>query len=225
MKCWSWIGHCQNPESTRNRAGYRSPHRHHRWHTLRHGHGHPQLYGARASRRPAGRHQRTHGYLFTWIHLYNILALRPPITGSSADAEVMERIKTGRITPPSQRALDPRDTTVLLHCPDHQVPEALSAVAMQALVWSRPSDILMSILQRDVAAYTAGYAPVAEHAGLFRQMRLSLRRHATLAAAWSVIILLVLDSPSTPIMPVKHRNTLWPNINRPHPAAMRWPVN
>ena len=125
--------------------------------------------------------------------LYNILALRPPITGSSADAEVMERIKTGRITPPAQRVQDPRDTTVLLHCPDHQVPEALSAVAMQALAREpdrRYPDV--HSLQRDVAAYTAGYAPVAEHAGFFRQMRLSLRRHATLAAAWSVIILLVL---------------------------------
>ena len=105
----------------------------------------------------------------------------------------MERIKTGRITPPTQRAQDPRDTTVLLHCPDHQVPEALSAVAMQALALE-PAQRYPDVhsLQRDVAAYTAGYAPVAEHAGFFRQMRLSLRRHATLAAAWSVIILLVL---------------------------------
>ena len=125
--------------------------------------------------------------------LYNILALRPPITGSSADAEVMERIKTGRITPPTQRAQDSRDTNVLLHCPDHQVPEALSAVAMQALALEparRYADV--HSLQRDVSAYTAGYAPAAEHAGFFRQMRLSLQRHATLAAAWSVIILLVL---------------------------------
>ena len=125
--------------------------------------------------------------------LYNILALRPPITGSSADAEVMERIKTGRITPPTQRAQNSRDTNVLLHCPDHQVPEALSAVAMQALALEprgRYADV--HSLQRDVSAYTAGYAPAAEHAGFFRQIRLSLRRHATLAAAWSVIILLVL---------------------------------
>ena len=78
--------------------------------------------------------------------LYNILALRPPITGSSADAEVMERIKTGRITPPAQRVQDPRDTTVLLHCPDHQVPEALSAVAMQAL--ARDNFLLVSVSTR-----------------------------------------------------------------------------
>lgn len=125
--------------------------------------------------------------------LYNILTLCPPITGSSSDPEVMERIKSGQIVPPLERAKDPRDASILLHCPDHQVPEALSAVAMQALS-KEPARRYPDVhsLQRDVAAYTAGYAPVAEHAGFLRQMRLSLRRHATLAAAWSVIILLTL---------------------------------
>lgn len=125
--------------------------------------------------------------------LYNILTLRPPITGSSTNAKVMERIKSGQISPPIAFTNDSNDATVLLHCPDHQVPEALSAVAMQALSKAQ-SDRYPDIhsLQRDVAAFTAGYAPKAEKAGLFRQMRLTVRRHAILAAASGVIILLTL---------------------------------
>jgi len=125
--------------------------------------------------------------------LYNILALRPPITGSSTDAQVIERIQSGQITPPIVYNNDLNNVTVPLHCPDHRIPEALSAVAMQALSKeqsNRYADV--HSLQRDVAAFTAGYAPKAEKAGLFRQMRLTVRRHALLAAASSVIILLTL---------------------------------
>ncbi len=125
--------------------------------------------------------------------LYNILALRPPITGSSTDAQVIERIQSGQIPPPVAFNNDLNNATVLLHCPDHQIPEALSAVAMQALS-KEQSDRYPDVhsLQRDIAAFTAGYAPKAEKAGLFRQMRLTVRRHALLATASSVIILLTL---------------------------------
>ena len=125
--------------------------------------------------------------------LYSILTLRPPITGSSADVEVMERIKSGDITPPIAFNNNASNITVLLHCPDHQVPEALSAVSMQALSKEqskRYPDV--HSLQRDVAAFTAGYAPKAEKAGLFRQIRLSVQRHAALASACTVILILIL---------------------------------
>ena len=125
--------------------------------------------------------------------LYNILTLRPPITGTKADADLMERVKAGRITPPAAFNEDPRDNAVLLHCPDRQVPEALSAVAMQALAKEQASRYAeVAELHRDIAAYTAGYAPVAEKAGTFRQLRLTLQRHATLAAATSIIALLLM---------------------------------
>ena len=125
--------------------------------------------------------------------LYNILTLKPPITGSSTDVEVMERIKSGDITPPITYNDNASNLTVLLHCPDHQVPEALSAIAMQALSKEqsrRYSDV--HSLQRDIAAFTAGYAPKAEKAGLFRQMHLSVQRHAALASACCVILILIL---------------------------------
>lgn len=125
--------------------------------------------------------------------LYNILTLRPPITGEGTNAELMERVKAGKITPPTVFNADTGNAAVLLHCPDRQIPEAVSAVAMQALAREparRYADV--SELQRDIAAYAAGYAPVAEHAGAFRQFRLTLRRNATLAAATSIIALLII---------------------------------
>jgi hypothetical protein len=125
--------------------------------------------------------------------LYNILTLRPPITGEGTNAELMERVKAGKITPPTVFNADTGNAAVLLHCPDRQIPEAVSAVAMQALAREpahRYHDV--SELQCEIAAYAAGYAPVAEHAGAFRQFRLTLRRNATLAAATSIIALLII---------------------------------
>ena len=125
--------------------------------------------------------------------LYNILTLHPPIKGSSTDPEVMEKIKSGSITPPCLYNNQSTNTTVLLHCPDFQVPEPLSAVAMQALsreATGRYPDV--HSLQREIAAFTAGYAPKAEKAGLLRQLQLSVRRHSALFAACSVIFVLTL---------------------------------
>ena len=125
--------------------------------------------------------------------LYNILTLRPPITGEGTNAELMERVKAGQITSPTVFNADTGNAAVLLHCPDRQIPEAISAVAMQALAREtsrRYHDV--SELKHDIAAYAAGYAPVAEHAGAFRQFRLTLRRNATLTAATSVIALLII---------------------------------
>ena len=125
--------------------------------------------------------------------LYNILTLRPPIAGEDSDAALMERVKAGQITPPIAFNADERDAAVLLHCPQQEIPEALSAVAMQALARNpvkRYPDV--PALQRDIAAYTAGYAPLAERAGTLRQIRLTLRRNATLATAAAVVILVTL---------------------------------
>ena len=105
----------------------------------------------------------------------------------------MERVKAGQITPPIAFNADERDAAVLLHCPQREIPEALSAVAMQALARNstkRYPDV--PALQRDIAAYTAGYAPLAERADTLRQIRLTLRRNATLTAAAAVVILVTL---------------------------------
>ncbi len=128
--------------------------------------------------------------------LYHILTLRTPATGATEE-EVLAKIRTGKIEPPTRFNLPPTgsdpDTVALMHCPDHQVPESLSAIAMQALA-RQPANRYASVadLQRDLSAHQAGFAPAAEHASALRQMRLSLRRHATAAVAASLIALLLI---------------------------------
>ena len=128
--------------------------------------------------------------------LYSILALRPPVIGTTEE-EVLDRIKHGEITPPGQTSVDNKNkstpTPVLVHCPERRVPGALAAVTMQSLAHN-PAKRYQSVaeLQKDIAAYQAGYATRAERAGTFRQFRLTIRRHAGTFAAAAFIIVLVL---------------------------------
>ncbi|MBL68001.1 MAG: hypothetical protein CMO74_06050 [Verrucomicrobiales bacterium] len=126
--------------------------------------------------------------------LYQILSLRPPVTGTTEE-EVLNKIRRGDIPPPGQ-AHDKNEKTappLLVHCPDRRVPPALAAVAMQALS-RKPSKRYQEVadLQKDIAAYQAGYATRAERAGTLRQLRLTIRRHGAAFTAGAVIILLVL---------------------------------
>jgi len=125
--------------------------------------------------------------------LYHILTLRPPITRDGPETDLIQRVRAGQITPPLAFNDEVPGAAVLLHCPNREVPEALSAVAMQALARDAAKRYPNATeLHRDITAYTAGYAPVAEHAGAFRQFRLTLRRNATLTCAVSLIALIVI---------------------------------
>lgn len=120
--------------------------------------------------------------------LYAMLTLHPPVGGETVN-EVLIQVASGVIKPPT--SYNPRHTgpaasaqdiapPELAHCPDRRVPSALSAVAMQALARDRAKRYsTVAMLQQDIAAYQAGFATSAEHAGVARLVLLLMRRHRT----------------------------------------------
>ncbi len=121
--------------------------------------------------------------------LYNILTLQPPITGNTVP-ELLEKARTAQITPPSG---GPRSVVAASfpHLPHGKVPDSLSAVAMKALS-KAPEDRYQSVkeLQQDIEAYQNGFATAAEHASIFKQIWLLIKRHKTVSIATAIIVLL-----------------------------------
>lgn len=123
--------------------------------------------------------------------LYNILTLQPPVTGSSV-VEVVEKIRSGNILPPSlcsgtnlQRRkhaeVDRVSAAVLSHYSFGAVPESLSAVAMKAMALPKEYRYqTVPELQREIEAFQGGFATSAEQAGAARLLWLLIKRHKAL---------------------------------------------
>jgi len=122
--------------------------------------------------------------------LYELLTLRPPVEGKTLE-EVLEKVRTGTITPPSTviafgrgaqpetkgAVLEAAKVKLLPHIPGGQVPSALSAVVMKALrvdKTRRYQDV--AALADEVAAYQGGFATAAEEAGALTQLLLLMRQ-------------------------------------------------
>jgi len=129
--------------------------------------------------------------------LYNLLALRPPVSGRSARA-VLLKVSRGQLDPlPGAEkatraggkslpdgATEPGAAEPLPHLPGQRVPQSLAAVVAKALALD-PGDRYQSApeLQRDVEAYLHGFATEAEQAGLIKQFALLVKRHKGIFAA------------------------------------------
>jgi serine/threonine protein kinase/WD40 repeat protein len=136
--------------------------------------------------------------------LYSLLTLRPPVEGKTLD-EVLEKVRTGTITPPSTvtafgdgtqletkgAVLEAAQVKPLPHIPGGRVPAALSAVAMKALRVDKTRRYQsVASLTAEVAAYQGGFATTAEEAGALTQLLLLMRRHRTATAALAMLLLL-----------------------------------
>lgn len=155
--------------------------------------------------------------------LYTLLTLRPPVEGSTL-AEVLEKVRTGTVMPPSSRSLRARGAepgakgrpalefakaTPLRHLPGGQVPAALSAVAMKALSVDRTQRYqYVAALTADVAAYQAGFATGAENAGALQQLKLLMLRHRTVTALLAALLCLSLGFILTVISSSRERQRL-----------------
>jgi serine/threonine protein kinase/WD40 repeat protein len=137
--------------------------------------------------------------------LYCILTLRPPVEGKTLK-EVLEKVTTGSITPPSiygtttaqgqatakGEVLEAKKITPLPHVPACRVPAALSAVVMKALTLEKSNRYQdVEAFSADIEAYQGGFATSAENAGLMKQVALLIKRNkgifTTAAAAWLLI--------------------------------------
>ncbi len=129
--------------------------------------------------------------------LYQILTLRPPVSGKSVH-DLLDKVVKGDITPPTQfntttvsrkkeQAKEVKEETrriakereiLLKHCPNNVIPYSLSAVCMRAMqnkIEKRYKDV--AALQKDIRSYMDGFATEAEGAGAFRQLMLLYKRH------------------------------------------------
>lgn len=137
--------------------------------------------------------------------LYNILTLRPPVSGRSV-TEFLQKIRSGDI--PAPTSFNPRESKLrartqsgatqqstppvsLRHCPGNKVPESLSAVAMKALAQKKADRYQTVIeLQKDVEAYQGGFATTAEHASVPKLVLLMVRRNRKACLAAGTLTLL-----------------------------------
>ncbi len=124
--------------------------------------------------------------------LYSILTLRAPTVGTTV-GEILDDVRAGYIPPPvyynrikdsgDDGALDSRPVS-LDHCPNCEIPEALSLVAMAAMAFNR-EDRYESVneLKAEIAAWQGGQVTAAEEAGPVRKLAALLNRHRAIATA------------------------------------------
>jgi hypothetical protein len=142
--------------------------------------------------------------------LYAILTLRPPHEEGEV-YEMLEDIKAGRILSPLTYNPSPRANPFdflfgkttgrsparFPHCPDGQIPESLSMITMKALSL-KPEDRYQDVrdLQKDIRAYEGGFITSAETRGLYKSLKLLIKRHRTesVLIAASLLIILTLTA-------------------------------
>lgn len=102
--------------------------------------------------------------------LYRMLTLHPPVAGPD-EGVILEKILTGSIVPPAERAGE-----FAPHCPGGRIPEPLADLAMRCLsldAAERPASVLA--VQAEVSAWQTGLAH-GEH-GIWKQVSGLLGRH------------------------------------------------
>lgn len=120
--------------------------------------------------------------------LYSILTLRPPVLGKTV-SEVLENMRAGYIAPPVLynkvksakligRGKRAEEEVHLHHCPNQQIPDSLSRVAMHAMNLERKERYQkVQEFQKDIEAWQLGYATTAEEADFWRQIVLFVSRN------------------------------------------------
>jgi len=143
--------------------------------------------------------------------LFNLLHLRPPVSGSDP-MEIVRKVERGEIEWPGAQGSSlwgPRASTPqmladkiftrpgsgvpALHLPGGRIPDSLLAVCRKALAFD-PAQRYAQVaeLQADLTAYQSGFATRAEKAGAWKLLTLLVKRHRAVATATVVALALLL---------------------------------
>ncbi|MEI6873400.1 MAG: hypothetical protein WCL08_14075, partial [Verrucomicrobiota bacterium] len=122
--------------------------------------------------------------------LYAILTLRPPIDGKTLN-EVLTKVKNGQIssmiTKRGGKGAIEVGTPAAIGA---EVPEALRAVTLKAMAKERTKRYAsVEEFAADLEAYQNGFATRAEDAGALRKLVLFVKRHKTVSALASAMLL------------------------------------
>ncbi|MEI6712953.1 MAG: SUMF1/EgtB/PvdO family nonheme iron enzyme [Verrucomicrobiota bacterium] len=121
--------------------------------------------------------------------LFAILTYRPPVEGETLD-EVLTKVKNGDLSAITRK----RDSKgapkeQMLIGAQEMIPEALRAVILKAMALNRDNRYAnVESLAADLESYQSGFATTAEQAGVWKLMKLWVRRNRTLAASVVVIV-------------------------------------
>jgi tetratricopeptide (TPR) repeat protein len=153
-----------------------------------------------ASGMVAGLDDRSDVYALGGI-LYSILALRPPVGGSTLE-EVLSKVKTGAIFPMDPGFREPFDDKKKTE----RVPEALLAVIRKAMALEREQRYPnVPALAEEIDAYQHGYATRAQAAGFVQRSRLWLGRNK--AFAFTLLVVAGIAGAFTPRVLREQRQT------------------
>jgi serine/threonine protein kinase len=122
--------------------------------------------------------------------LYAILMHRAPVSGSDLQ-QILKKVKKGETTTMTlPRRGNPKDTTYKPSHVNESLPEALKAITKMALARHR-KDRYQTVdeLIADIEAYQRGYATTAEHATLFVQLQLLVKRNPAVSAMVAVLLI------------------------------------
>ncbi|MEO6752767.1 MAG: FHA domain-containing serine/threonine-protein kinase, partial [Chthoniobacteraceae bacterium] len=144
--------------------------------------------------------------------LYQVLALRVPVTGTDA-MEVVGKVGRGEIEPldlPPRRqdakgrgrekadGATPASASLASwrlggHLPGGRIPESLAAVVRKAMALDRAARYAtVADLQHDIAAYQSGFATSAEKAGAWKRFTLLVKRHKAASIGIAAVIVLTI---------------------------------
>ena len=135
--------------------------------------------------------------------LYQILALRPPVTGTDA-WDIVGKVGRGEIEPLGESSSSSssssnsdvsrtRTRTSLPHLPGGRIPASLAAVVRKAMALDQAARYpRVEDLQADILAYQNGFATSAEKAGSWKQFTLLVKRHKAAAIGLAAVLVLTI---------------------------------